>query len=82
LMGSSRYIIVSGRRAYDMGLRLKYGGFDTSRLIIEEDVFDALSLAVDKTGDDTVYVIPTYTAMLELRRKLETLGITKGFWKD
>jgi len=65
-----------------MGLRLKYGGFDTSRLIIEEDVFDALSLAVDKTGDDTVYVIPTYTAMLELRRKLETLGITKGFWKD
>lgn len=82
LMERSRYIITSGRRAYDMGLRLKYGGFDTSRLIIEEDVLSALSSAVEKTEDDTIYVIPTYTAMLELRKKLEELGITKGFWKD
>lgn len=82
LMERARYIIASGRRAYDMGLRLKYGGFDTSRLIIEEDVLDALSSAVEKTEDDTIYVIPTYTAMLELRRRLEDLGITKGFWRD
>lgn len=82
LMDISRYIIATGRRAYDMGLRLKYGGFDTARLLIEEDIFNALSLAVETTLENTVYVIPTYTAMLELRRKLESLGITKGFWKD
>jgi len=39
-------------------------------------------LAIERSDKDEVYVIPTYTAMLELRKKLESLGITKGFWKD
>ena len=82
LMERSSLIVTSGRRAYDMALRLKYGGFDTSRLLVEEDSLKALNLAIENSGKDEIYVIPTYTAMLELRKKLESLGITRGFWED
>lgn len=82
LMERSKFIVASGRRAYDMALRLKYGGFDVNRLLVEEDSLRALNLAIEKSDKDEVYIIPTYTAMLELRKKLESLGITKGFWKD
>jgi len=82
LMERSKFIVTSGRRAYDMALRLKYGGFDVDRLLVEEDSLKALNLAIERSDKDEVYVIPTYTAMLELRKKLESLGITKGFWKD
>ncbi len=82
LMEKSKFIVTSGRRAYDMALRLKYGGFDVNRLLVEEDSLRALNLAIEKSDKDKIYVIPTYTAMLDLRRKLESLGLTKGFWKD
>jgi len=82
LMERSSLIVTSGKRAYDMALRLKYGGFDTSRLLVEEDSLKALNLAIENSDKDEIYIIPTYTAMLELRKKLESLGITKGFWED
>ncbi|MBC7319653.1 Mur ligase family protein [bacterium] len=82
LMERSSLIVASGRRAYDMALRLKYGGFDIDRLLVEENSLKALELAIEKSDRDEIFVIPTYTAMLELRKKLESLGVTKGFWKD
>ena len=82
LKDNSHLIIASGRRAYDMALRLKYGGFDPKKFYIEEDPLKALYKALDSSQDKSVYIIPTYTAMLELRRKLESLGVTNVFWKD
>jgi len=82
LKGNSHFIVTSGRRACDMALRLKYGGFDLSKFSVEEDLLKALYMAIEHSQDNNVYVIPTYTAMLELRRKLEPLGVTKGFWRD
>lgn len=82
LMESSKFIVVSGRRAYDMALRLKYGGFDTDKLLVEEDSLKALELTIANSDRDEVFVIPTYTAMLELRKKLESLGVTREFWRD
>lgn len=82
LMERSSLIVASGRRAYDMALRLKYGGFNTDRLLVEEDSLKALESAIERTDKSDIFVIPTYTAMLELRKKLESLGVTKGFWKD
>lgn len=82
LMERSSLIVASGRRAYDMALRLKYGGFNTDRLLVEEDSLKALESAIGRTDKSDIFVIPTYTAMLELRKKLESLGVTRGFWKD
>lgn len=70
-------IIFSGDRAHDMGLRLKYaqkefhptvGG---SKFQIEKNLNNAINSALDLTPKkETLYILPTYTAMLETRKIL------------
>lgn len=52
---------VSGDRVYDLALRLKYAG-------IETQVFERLSDAL--RTEETLFVLPTYSAMLEVRKIL------------
>ncbi len=61
-------LIVSGDRVYDMALRLKYIR-ESQNFLIEEDLNKALYLALEqiKPGD-TLYILPTYSAMLEVRK--------------
>lgn len=64
--------IVSGDRALDLGLRLKYAVSENIRnLIIESNIKKAVQKGLDriKTGE-TLYILPTYTAMLEVRKIL------------
>ena len=62
-----KHITISGDRAYDMGLRVKYA--DTSRFQIERNLLKAIDISVDKLNDrETLYVLPTYSAMLETRK--------------
>ncbi len=68
-----RSLIVSGDRAYDMGLRLKYtqGIIHESLFIIQENLKDAVALALQKTPkSETLCILPTYSAMLEVRKIL------------
>ena len=70
-------LIVSGDRVYDMALRLKYSypeiaedktNFD---LIIKEDLSQAINTALEQTpNNETLHIIPTYSAMLEVREIL------------
>ena len=70
-------IFVSGVRCYDMALRLKYAGVDN--IIVEKDYDELLRRITSQ--HKPVYVIPTYTAMLELRERIsKTFGI-KEFWE-
>jgi UDP-N-acetylmuramyl tripeptide synthase len=67
-------IVVSGDRVYDMALRLKYS-IDTLKssmnLIVEENLNNALNKALELTPtNETLYIIPTYSAMLEVRKIL------------
>jgi len=75
------HIIVSGRRAADLAVRLKYAGVPTERVAVVDDVTAALSAAA-AVGDRTlpVAVLPTYTAMLELRAVAERMGAVGAFW--
>lgn len=60
-------IIISGERAYDMALRIKYSG--SSEFQIEEDLKKAISLGVEQTPKtEILYILPTYSAMLEVRK--------------
>jgi UDP-N-acetylmuramyl tripeptide synthase len=61
-------VIVSGTRAYDMALRLKYAGFKTASIVIEPDIEQAIQklLGSIKSGQ-LGYILPTYTAMLKAR---------------
>jgi len=60
-------VYCSGKRAYDIALRLKYAGVQENLLIIEPNLKDALN-EFTKTAsiEQKLYVLPTYTALLEM----------------
>jgi UDP-N-acetylmuramyl tripeptide synthase len=82
LAGNVRSLTVSGNRAWDMALRLKYAGLD-SLPHVEEDSAAALRRALEATPEDAdLYVIPTYTAMLQVRELLARWAKRPAFWKE
>jgi UDP-N-acetylmuramyl tripeptide synthase len=72
-----RRAVCSGTRAAEMALRLKYAGVPEESLVVVDKLADALDDAVDG-ADQRVMVLPTYTAMLELRELLADRGLVKG----
>jgi UDP-N-acetylmuramyl tripeptide synthase len=75
--------ICAGLRAEDMAVRLKYAGVEPQRLRVEPDLRLALELALRAAEPgETVYVLPTYTAMLAMRETLQRTGYVRGFWED
>lgn len=59
-------VTATGDRAYDMGLRLKYAGVTASTVpSLEEAIQTSLKTI---SAHDILYVIPTYSGMLETRK--------------
>ncbi|HEX8966664.1 MAG TPA: MurT ligase domain-containing protein, partial [Chloroflexota bacterium] len=57
--------VCAGLRAEDMAVRLKYAGVDAARIRVENEPRRALEMALAAAEpNETVYVLPTYTAML------------------
>lgn len=79
LGGSLQRVIVSGDRAADMRIRIKYAGIDDAFIQTQTD-YDAL---VDWIASQTlpVYIMPTYTAMLELREAVLRRCGGQEFWE-
>lgn len=67
-------LIVSGERVYDMALRLRYSekSIDSKiNLIVESDLKKAITIALEHTPkNETLHILPTYSAMLEVREVL------------
>ncbi|MCH7616487.1 MAG: DUF1727 domain-containing protein [Chloroflexi bacterium] len=81
LSGGVASLVVSGRRAWDMALRLKYAGLG-ERPEVEHDAKLALRQAIAATPEGgTLYVIPTYTAMLDVRNILGRWSGRGAFWE-
>lgn len=72
-------LIVSGTRAEDMRLRLKYAGAHENSVRIVRGVGE-LADEISKIPGEVV-VMPTYTAMLPLRGELASRVGRKEFWK-
>jgi lipid II isoglutaminyl synthase (glutamine-hydrolysing) len=72
---------VSGIRAQDMAVRLKYAELPVGAVIPEREKAIKAALQATPPGE-TLYVLPTYTAMLEIRQTLSELGYTHPFWED
>ncbi|HUD44345.1 MAG TPA: Mur ligase family protein [Patescibacteria group bacterium] len=71
----ARNITVTGDRAYDMGLRLKYSTsslkIENCKLKIEPNLNIAIDTALQAVSQsETLYILPTYTAMLDIRKIL------------
>lgn len=83
LRDRARHVVVTGIRAEDMALRLKYAGLESARVTVERDGGRALENARTLLRDgERLYILPTYTAMLHLRDILARKGIVRGFWKQ
>jgi hypothetical protein len=75
-------LLASGRRAADMALRLKYAGLNPDPAL-EGNIDRALARALSLTPElGTLYVVPTYTAMLQVRRILARWGRRPQFWEE
>ena len=65
IAGRIEKVIVSGDRAQDMRVRLKYAGIPDENITVERD-YEKLVSSLEPLQTD-VCLMPTYTAMLELR---------------
>ncbi len=64
----NKNITLSGDRVFDLALRLKYEGFK-EEFSIKTNLKQAINFAIEKTKEnETLYVLPTYSAMLEARK--------------
>lgn len=76
------HVVCSGTRAADMALRAKYAGVPDDRIEIVSDRATALDHALERAGSGgTAYVLPTYTAMLELQRVAAERGLVRPYWE-
>lgn len=67
--------IVSGHRAYDMALRLKYAGVEESDILVEPSLDHALTQALSLVGSgELIWLLPTYTCLLELQKIMKARG--------
>jgi lipid II isoglutaminyl synthase (glutamine-hydrolysing) len=71
--------VVTGTRGAEMGLRLAYAGVPRETIEVAPT-----ASAVDRAaaaGSGPLYVLATYTAMLELRHQLADRGIVRPYWE-
>jgi UDP-N-acetylmuramyl tripeptide synthase len=75
-------IVVSGERAAELALRFTYAGFPRERLEVVTDLEAALDRGLELTPPGAeLAVLPTYTAMLELRAIATERGLTRPYWE-
>ncbi|HEX3362924.1 MAG TPA: Mur ligase family protein [Solirubrobacterales bacterium] len=80
LADSVSRVTCAGTRAPEMALRLKYAGWPEDRIVVELDIATSLDAAV-AASPGRLFALPTYTALLELRKLLADRGLAKEFWQ-
>ena len=72
-------VYISGLRAYDMAVRLKTAGLNPNKFVIEEQ-YEALTESIKNGSCDKLYILATYTAMINYRKYLHSKGYIKNLW--
>lgn len=72
-------VLVSGIRLYDMAVRIKTAGLDTDNFIVCQQ-YENLLQSISEAETDTVYILATYTAMINFRKYLHSKGFIKNLW--
>ncbi len=80
LAGAVRRVVCSGTRAPEMALRLKYAGWPEEAIQVMPGIEVSLDKAVAE-APGRLFALPTYTALLELRKLLADRGLAKEFWR-
>ena len=79
LLEGVEMLVATGERAAE---RFKYGGLDESAIVVEPSLGRALDLGLEliPPGGELV-VLPTYTAMLALRKIVSERGYVRPYWE-
>ncbi len=77
--GRLRKVVVSGDRAPEMLVRIKYTGIPEENIIMERDYEKLVDFISQQ--DDPVFIMPTYTAMLEVRSHIIERCGGAEFWE-
>jgi lipid II isoglutaminyl synthase (glutamine-hydrolysing) len=82
LLGGLDRLVASGDRAAELALRFKYGGMDADAIEVVPSLERALDRGLELTppGGELV-VLPTYTAMLALRKIVSERGFVRPYWE-
>jgi lipid II isoglutaminyl synthase (glutamine-hydrolysing) len=76
-------LIATGDRAAELALRFKYAGLDAGAIEVVPELERALDrgLGLTPAGEELV-VLPTYTAMLALRKIVSERGFVRPYWEE
>jgi len=72
-------VMISGIRLYDMAIRLKVAGFSSDSFLLCDDE-ESLLNQIKSCKGEIVYILATYTAMINLRKFLHTKGYIDKIW--
>jgi lipid II isoglutaminyl synthase (glutamine-hydrolysing) len=80
LAGAVRRVVCAGTRAPEIALRLKYAGVPVDSIEVEPGIERSLDRALAGSSG-RLFALPTYTALLELRKLLAARGLAREFWQ-
>jgi UDP-N-acetylmuramyl tripeptide synthase len=75
-----RRVVCAGTRAPEIALRLKYAGWPVEAIEVVPGIEASLDDAV-AGAPGRLFALPTYTALLELRKVLSDRGLAPEFWR-
>jgi lipid II isoglutaminyl synthase (glutamine-hydrolysing) len=75
-----RRVVCAGTRAPEMALRLKYAGWQQEAIEVEPEISASLDRAV-AAAPGRLFALPTYTALIELRKLLASRGLAEEYWR-
>jgi UDP-N-acetylmuramyl tripeptide synthase len=84
LLEAVETLVVTGDRAEELALRFRYAGVPDERIeLLPRSPQRALDRAVELTAPGAELVcLPTYTAMLQLRRLAAARGLVRPYWEQ
>lgn len=72
-------VLIAGIRLYDMAIRLKVAGLSNESFILCQN-YDKLLEEITSCNTTTIYILATYTAMINFRKYLHGKGYIKTLW--
>lgn len=83
MLDTAAHVTCSGTRAAELAVRLHYSNLAVTTMTTTTSTLDAFDAAIVRAPPGgRVFVLATYTAMLDLHRALADRGLTQPFWEE
>lgn len=76
------WLAVAGGRAEEMMMRVKYADFNMDRVGQGKNYRSMINDLLSSSQAEEIFVLATYTGMMEFRAELHKMGYVSDFWKD